>query len=92
MVKNTLNQESNEKKIIIFEESLSSLVHMPHIGNKFLELECRKTTPQTIMKRDDVNIIGTIVASSLSLEMRLLHNFISRIFILRTRRFDWVSE
>ena len=24
--------------------------------------------------------------------MRLLHNFISRIFILRIERFDWVSE
>ena len=36
--------------------------------------------------------IGTIVASSLLLEMRLLYNFISRIFIPRTRRFHWVSE
>ena len=44
------------------------------------------------MKRDDVNIIGIIVASSLSLKMRLLHNFISRIFIPRIGRFDWVSE
>ena len=28
------------KRIIIFEESLSSLLHMPHIENKFLKLEC----------------------------------------------------
>ena len=33
-----------------------------------------------------------MIASALSLEMRLLHNFISRIFIPRTGRFDWVSE
>ena len=44
------------------------------------------------MERDDVNPIGTIIASSLSLEMRLLHNFISKIFIPRTGRFNWVSE
>ena len=76
------------KRIIIFEESLSSLLHMPHNENKFLKLECRKIALQTIIERDDVNIIGTIVASSLSLKMRLLYNFINRIFIPRTRRFD----
>ena len=81
-----------EKRIIISKESLSSFLHMPHTGNKFLKLECRKIALQTIMKKDDVNIIGTIVASSLSLKMRLLQNFNSRIFIPRTGRFDWVSE
>ena len=80
------------KRIIFFEEILSSLLQMPYIGNKYLELECRKTTVQTIMERDDVNIVGTIILSSLSLEMRLLHKFIRRIFIPRIGRFDWVSE
>ena len=80
------------KRIILSEEILSSLLQMPHLGNKYLELECRKIVVQTIMKKNDVNIVGTIIASSLSLEMRLLHNFISRIFIPRTGRFDWVSE
>ena len=65
---------------------------MPHVGSKYLDLECRKIAIQVIIERDDVNPIGTIIASSLSMEMRLLHNFISRIFILRTGRFDWVSE
>ena len=65
---------------------------MSHTENKYLELECRKTAIQIIMERDDINLVGTIIASSLSLEMRLLHNFISKIFIPRTRRFDWVSE
>ena len=65
---------------------------MLHVGDKYLDLECRKTAIQIIMERDDVNPIGTIIASSLSLKMRLLHNFISRIFIPQTGRFDWVSE
>ena len=65
---------------------------MPHEENKFLELICKTTALRTIMEKDDVDEIGTIIASSLSLEMRLLHNFISRIFIPRIGRFDWVSE
>ena len=80
------------KRIIISEQSLSDLLQMPHEGNKFLELEYRPSTLRTIMERDDVNEIGTIIVSSLSLEMRLLHNFISRIFVPTTGRFDWVSE
>ena len=65
---------------------------MPNEGNQFLELECKLSTLRTVMERDDVDEIGVITASSLSLEMRLLHNFISRIFIPRTETFDWVSE
>ena len=64
---------------------------MPTEVNRFLELECRSSALRTIMERD-VDEIGIVTASSLSLEMRLLHNFICRIFIPKTRRFDWVSE
>ena len=63
------------KGIILSKELLSSLLQMLHIKNKYLELDCRKITIQTIMERDDVNLVGTIIASSLSMEMRLLHNF-----------------
>ena len=65
---------------------------MPTEGGWFLKLECRSSALRTIMERDDVDEISTVIASSLSLEMRLLHNFISKIFIPRTGRFDWVSE
>ena len=81
-----------EKRIILCEEILSSLLQMPYFGNIYLELECRKTVLRLILEKEDVNVIGTVVASTLSLEMRLLHNFISRIFIPRIGRFDWVSE
>ena len=47
---------------------------------------------RTVMEKDDVDEIGTLIVSSLSLKMRLLHNFISRIFIPRIGRFDWVSK
>ena len=78
------------EKVIISKESLNSLLHMPHTENKFLKLECRKIALRTILERDHKK--GNVVTSSLSLEMRLLHKFISRIFIPRTERFDWVSE
>ena len=48
-----------EKRIIIFEENLGSLLQMPHTENKFLELECRKIALRTILKRDDE--IGNVV-------------------------------
>ena len=47
---------------------------------------------RSILEKEDVNEVGIVIASTLSLKMRLLHNFISRIFIPRTRKFDWVSE
>ena len=78
------------KKIVISEELLSSLFQMPHTGSKFLELEDKARALEAI--RDTYNSKGNIIASSLSLEMRLLHNFISRIFIPQSGRFDWVSE
>ena len=87
-----IESKVKEKRIILFEKLLSSLLQMLHAKNKYLDLECRQTTIQIIMERDDVNLVGTIIASSLSLEMRLLHNFISKIFIPRIGRFDWVSD
>ena len=76
------------KGIILSKELLNSLLKIPHLENKYLKLECRKTTLRAILKKKDIDEIKTVIASTLSLEMRLLHNFISRIFILRTRRFD----
>ena len=85
-----LESQVKGKRIILSEELLSLLFQMPHNGSKFLELEDKSQALEAI--RGTYNSKGNIVASSLSLEMRLLHNFISRIFIPRSGRFDWVSE
>ena len=77
-----------DKRIILFEELLSSLLKLPHLGNKYLELECRKTALRIILQKEDVDEIEIVIASTLSLKMRLFHNFISRIFIPRIGRFD----
>ena len=65
---------------------------MPVEGYKYLVQNDRPKALRTILERNDVDEISIIKASSLSLEMRLMHNFISRIFLPRTGRFDWVSE
>ena len=38
-----IESKVKEKRIILFEELLSSLLKMPYLENKYLELECRKT-------------------------------------------------
>ena len=68
------------KKIILSEELISSLFKMPHIGSKFLELEDKLRALEAI--KGSYSEKGTIIVSTLSLEMRLLHNFISRILYL----------
>ena len=85
-----LESQVKGKRIILSEELLSSLYRMPHSGSKYLELEDKSQALEAI--RGTYNSKGNIVASSLSLEMRLLHNFISRIFIPCSGRFDWDSE
>ena len=81
-----IESQVKEKKIVISEELLSSLFLMPHNGTKFLELEDKARALEAI--KGTYNAKGNIIASTLSLEMRLLHNFISRIFIPRSGRFD----
>ena len=61
-------------------------------GNKYLKLDCRTSALRTIFERDNLAEIGSVTVISLLLEMRLLYNFTSRIFIPRIGRFDWVSE
>ena len=85
-----LESQVKGKRIILSEELLSSLFRMPHSGSRYLELEDKSQALEAI--RGTYNSKGNIVASSLSLEMSLLHNFISRIFIPRSGRFAWVSE
>ena len=74
------------KKIVISEELICSLFKMPNNGSKFLELEDKARALEAI--KGSFNAKGNIIANTLSLEMRLLHNFISRIFIPRSGRFD----
>lgn len=45
-----------------------------------------------VLDRDDVDKIRDLIASTLSINMRLLHHIIRRIFIFKTDIFDFVSK
>ena len=77
-----------EKKIIVIEEILENLLQMLVEGCKYLVLNDKPKALRRILERNDIDEIGVVKASSLSLEMRLMHNFISRIFLPRNDRFD----
>ena len=83
-----IESKVKRKRIIVTEEILKNLLKMPIEGCKYLVLNGRPKVLKTILKRNDVDEIDIVKASSLSLEMRLMYNFISRIFLPRTGRFD----
>ena len=87
-----IESKVKKKRIIISEEKLENLPQMPREGHKYLELNCKSSALRAILERNDVDEIDIVIVSSLSLEMRLLHNFIRRIFIPKIGRFDRVSE
>lgn len=45
-----------------------------------------------VLDRDDVEGIGDLIDSTLSIDMRSLHHIIGRLFIPKTPLFDFVSE
>ena len=60
-----LESQVKGKRIVLSEELLSSLFRMPHIGNKYLELEDKPQALEAIS--GTYNSKGNIVASSLTL-------------------------
>ena len=78
--------------ITIIEILVSRILQMSNEGITPSTHSDKESTLKLILGRDEVNPLEVISVGQLSIEMRLLHNFISRIFIPRTGRFDWVSE
>ena len=79
-------------KIVINEDRLSRILGVPKEGKCFLSLDKKGEGLKTILEKKNVTDLRSIQANQLSLEMRLLHNMVSRIFFPKTRRFDWVTE
>ncbi len=76
----------------VSEESLSELLHLPCEGATPERPESKLRALQLIFERDDFDYSENVIASSLSAEMRLLHNFIGRILFPKSERFDHISE
>lgn len=57
-----------------------------------LERLAKRTSLRCVLDRDNVDGIGDLIASTISINMRLLHYIIGRIFISKTSHFDFVSK
>ena len=57
-----------------------------------MTLDKKEEALKTILGKERVNELRSLQAGQLKLEMRLLHNIVSRIFFPKTGRFDWVNE
>ena len=57
------------------------------IPDKFAD---KKERSRLIVERDDV--VGDVMANTLTLEMRVLHHMVCKIFIPKVGRFDFMSE
>lgn len=65
---------------------------MSRLGICFLNLQKKIDELKVILERDDVRDLRNLQANKLSMEMRLLHNIISRIFFPKIKRFNQVTK
>ena len=79
-------------QIVINEEKLSQLLAIPKTGKCFMTLGKKEEALKAILGKERVTDLRSLQAGQLKLEMRLLHNIVSRIFFPKTGRFDWVNE
>ena len=79
-------------QIVITEDRLSRILGVPKEGKCYLTLDKKEDGLRTVLEKRSVSDLRSFQANQLSLEMRLLHNMVSRIFFLKIGRFDWVTE
>ena len=78
-------------QIILNTPRLGRLLQMPCEGSCLDELPKKEVGLRTIFERDDVEGFLKIEAKDLSVEMRLLHHMVSRIFSSRGGRYDLMT-
>ena len=74
----------------VSKKSLALIFGLSRDGIVSERLFDKKTGLRLIIGRDD--IIGDVLAPTLSVEMRVLHHIIGEIFILKLGRYDFVSK
>lgn len=70
-----------EKLIVLDEWWIVNILEMPRNGVWFLSFERKLDGLKVILERENVKNLKTLQANQLSVEMRLLHNMISQIFL-----------
>ena len=77
---------------ILTTEVLSQILQIPSSGAVLDVLADRDDGIRCILERDDIRGVTTVTAVQLSVEMRLLHHVVARIFLPKTGRFDYITE
>ena len=77
---------------VLTPEVLGHIWRIPTLGATSDHLLDREAGIRCILERDDVRGVTTVSAIQLSVEMRLLHHIVARIFLPKTGRFDYITE
>lgn len=78
-------------EITLTNMTLGQIIGVP-FQDIMLERLAKRKTGKYVLDRDDVDGIGNLIAGTLSIDMRLLHHIIKRVFIPKTGWFDFVFE
>ena len=78
--------------MVVNEDRLSRILGVPKEGKCFMTLSRKVDGLKAILERSNVTSLKNLQANLLSMEIRLLHNIVSRIFFPKIGRFDWVNE
>ena len=76
----------------VSDEILGSIWGIPCLGPTSDALTDREAGIRCILERDDIRGVTSVTAVQLSVEMRLLHHIVARIFLPKTGRFDYITE
>ena len=78
--------------IKIDEDILGRILHMSTNGTIHTGLVDKEATIRQIIGKNAIYINEKLLANQLSVEMRLLHRFISHILFSKIGRFDFASD
>lgn len=78
-------------EISLSNSTLGQILGILYEGIISKSLADRKGALRYILDREDVGGIGDLIANTLSMNLRLLHYIIGRIFLSKTERFDFIS-
>lgn len=84
----SIESRVKDSLIIIDERRLGSLLEMTISRTCILNLKKKKDGLKVVLERNEVKDLGNLYVNKLLVEMKLLHNIVSQIFILKIGIFD----
>lgn len=81
-----------EVEITLSDDVLGQILNIPHGGILTKTLVDHRVGLRCVLNIMNVKGIGDLMSNTLSTNLKVLHHIIRRIFIPKTRIFDFVSE